>query len=240
MKRTLTVILSLYCLTAQASLDVKDAIVKIYAVQSQSDYFRPWNKSGPVQGTGSGQMIAVGEGLTNVSTSATLESFKMLNFDFADTNTNWIVAEDMRILHKSAEQGDAFDQRLLGLYYYFGDNVKKSNAEAAKWYLKSAEQGDADAQVLYGYLFYCGDGVEKNFAEAVKWFRKSAEQGQADAQCNLGVCYENGTGVTKDHAEAIKWFKKAADQGSANAQSIMQGFVSPTNSNAGASMKPVP
>jgi len=47
MKRTLTVILSLYCLVAQAAPDIRDAIVKIYAVQSQSDYFRPWNKSGP-------------------------------------------------------------------------------------------------------------------------------------------------------------------------------------------------
>ena len=65
MKRTLTVILSLYCLAAQASLDIKDAIVKIYAVQSQSDYFRPWNKSGPVQGTGSGAIIKGRKILTN-------------------------------------------------------------------------------------------------------------------------------------------------------------------------------
>ena len=65
MKRTLTVILSLYCLAAQAAPDIKDAIVKIYAVQSQSDYFRPWNKRGPVQGTGSGAIIKGRKILTN-------------------------------------------------------------------------------------------------------------------------------------------------------------------------------
>lgn len=104
---------------------------------------------------------------------------------------------------------------------------------------QDAEKGDALAQQVLGGCYYFGDMVKKNFAEAAKWYRKSAEQGQADAQCNLGVCYENGTGVTKDHAEALKWFRKAADQGNANAQRIMQGFASPTNSNAGAMLKPV-
>jgi TPR repeat protein len=114
---------------------------------------------------------------------------------------------------KSAAQGYAVAQFILGYCYAEGTGVTQDYAEAVKWFRKSAEQGNADAQFNLGYCYEEGNGVTQDYAEAVKWYRKSAEQGDADAQFSLGCCYEEGNGVLKDIPEAIKWYTKAAEQG---------------------------
>ena len=47
---------------------------------------------------------------------------------------------------KAAEQGDADAQNFLGWMYSHGSGVRKSKAEAIKWYRKAAEQGDSEAK----------------------------------------------------------------------------------------------
>jgi TPR repeat protein len=54
--------------------------------------------------------------------------------------------EAVKWLTKSAEQGDAAAQCLLGLCYENGTGVAKDQKEAVKWYTKSAEQGDERAK----------------------------------------------------------------------------------------------
>ena len=90
---------------------------------------------------------------------------------------NSVSAESISKYRKSAEQGHAKAQYLLGICYYIGKGVTKDSVEAVKWYRKAAEQGHAGAQCSLGSCYYIGEGVTKDFAEAVKWFRKSAEQG---------------------------------------------------------------
>jgi S1-C subfamily serine protease len=48
-----------------AATDVRDAMVKIYAVQNQPDYDNPWNMKGPESFSGSGCIIAGNRILTN-------------------------------------------------------------------------------------------------------------------------------------------------------------------------------
>ena len=125
-------------------------------------------------------------------------------------------------LRKSAEQGNPFAMRRLGLVF-----EEKDKAESDEWYRKAAEtlykeakQGDARAQFELGGLYRDGFGVSKDAAEADKWFklaaknyRAAAEQGDPDAQCTLGEFYQQGVGVEKDEAEAVKWFRTAAEHG---------------------------
>ncbi len=47
---------------------------------------------------------------------------------------------------KSAEQGYAPAQCLLGEAYFYGDGVRENRAEAGEWYRKAARQGDINAQ----------------------------------------------------------------------------------------------
>ena len=135
-----------------------------------------------------------------------------------------VVGEDTSIgswqeVKKSAEQGNADAQWLLGNYYYYeGDGVPQSYSEAVKWYRKSAEQGNADAQYGLGLCYYEGNGVSQSYSEAVKWWRRAAEQGDAVAQSRLGLCYYEGNGVPQSYSEAVKWWRRAAEQGDAYAQ----------------------
>jgi TPR repeat protein/V8-like Glu-specific endopeptidase len=119
---------------------------------------------------------------------------------------------------KSADQGDAVAQFLLGAMYENGEGVAEDDAEAVKWYRKSADQGDAVAQFLLGAMYENGEGVAEDEAEAVKWYRKSADQGDADAQNSLGISYALGRGVAQDYVAAYEWWLKAAKQELANAQ----------------------
>jgi len=124
----------------------------------------------------------------------------------------------LKIFKKSAEQGDASAQLLLGAMYAKGQGVVQDYKKAVKWYRKSAGQGFAPAQYNLGLMYHKGYGVIQNYKEALKWFRKSAGQGFAPAQYNLGLMYRQGQGVPQDYKEAVKWYRKSAQQGYAKAQ----------------------
>lgn len=110
---------------------------------------------------------------------------------------------------KSAEQGNAFSQSMLGAIYL----DKKDYNESMQWSLKAAEQGNASAQLCVGAMYSKGlGGVKASWVEAAKWMRRAADQGLGDAQGALGECYQNGEGVPQDYVEAYKWFNLSAAQ----------------------------
>ena len=94
-------------------------------------------------------------------------------------------AEVVKRYRKTAEQGIAEAQFILGFCYDNGRGVGQDKKEAAKWYRKAAEQGDGKASYYLGEMCENGLGVEKNEAEAVKWYRKAAENGDEDAKTAL-------------------------------------------------------
>jgi CheY-like chemotaxis protein len=119
---------------------------------------------------------------------------------------------------KSAVKGNVDVQFQLGVEYFAGKVVTKSDSEAVKWFKKAAEQGHAEAKLYLGHIYLRGGGVDKNESEGVKWVKRAAEQGNDNAQFYLGHMYLSGDGVDKNESEAVKWFKKAAEQGHAGAQ----------------------
>jgi len=127
---------------------------------------------------------------------------------------------------KTAEQGNAEAQFILGKRYDNGDGVEKNAEEAVEWYRKAAEQGNSDAQLALGGCYSIGCGVEENPEEAIKWLLKAVEQGNSDAQLALGRCYLNGYGVEENPEEAFKWYRKAAEQGNSDAQLALGGCYS--------------
>ena len=57
-------------------------------------------------------------------------------------------------IEKSAQQGDAKAQFVLGSMYFLGDVVSKDDKKTFYWYKKSEEQGDAEAQFNLGVMYY--------------------------------------------------------------------------------------
>jgi TPR repeat protein len=119
---------------------------------------------------------------------------------------------------RTAEQGYAVAQLLLGGCYRSGDGIKQDYVETLKWYRKAADQGNAYAQNNLGMMYQSGYGTEKNNKEAAKWYRKAAEQNQANAQYLLGVMYEKGQGVPQDDKQAVQWYLRAVEQENPDAQ----------------------
>ena len=66
---------------------------------------------------------------------------------------------------KSAEQGRADAQLILGSIYELGEGIPQDYAEAVQWYRKAAEQGHAKAQFMLGGMYDEGKGVPPAFLQ---------------------------------------------------------------------------
>jgi TPR repeat protein len=62
--------------------------------------------------------------------------------------------DNMQELTLKAEQGDARAQFRLGMAYYNGDRIEKSQIKALKWWTKAAEQGVNDADYCLGCIYF--------------------------------------------------------------------------------------
>lgn len=124
----------------------------------------------------------------------------------------------VELASKSAEQGHAEGQYLLGTLYMQGKGVPKNEAMAAEWFQKGALQGHAESQWLLGLLYDQGRGVPEDDAIASEWYGKAAEQGDPLAQRNLGLQYFQGHGVPENYVKAYAWVSIAAAQGDAAAK----------------------
>lgn len=122
---------------------------------------------------------------------------------------------------KSAEQGCAYAQCVLGMSYKRGNGVSQDFDKAYYWFVKASKYEEPAALFNLGQCYYEGKGVEQDYKSAVNWFSKAAELGVALAQNNLAFCYEHGQGVSKDLEKAIYWFNKSAEQGLSSAQNSL-------------------
>ena len=128
-------------------------------------------------------------------------------------------AEAEQIL-KSAEQGNAEAQYLLGCLYESGEGIEQNYSKALEWYRKAAEQGNAGAQSCLGKFYEEGLGVQQDYNESAKWYRKAAECGEPAAQLAMvQICL-----VEKKYPEAVQWCYKVAKQGNVKAQCFMGQF----------------
>ena len=116
-------------------------------------------------------------------------------------------SEDLVLVEKAAEQGDAKAQYLLGTLY-LGQKLYET---AFKWFHKAAEQGDINAQSKLGCFYLTGQGVLEDKNKALEWFSKAAEKGEARAQFYMGL-------LSNDGVKAAEWYRKAAKQGDIDAQ----------------------
>ena len=129
-------------------------------------------------------------------------------------------------IKKSAKQGNAEAQFLLGEMYSLGQGVSKDDKQAFYWIKKSAKQGNAEAQFLLWEMYSLGQGVSKDDKQAFYWTKKSAKQGNAEAQLALGLMYLDGSGVSRDNKQAFYWIRKSAKQGNTYAQATVGGMYS--------------
>ena len=110
--------------------------------------------------------------------------------------------EAARWISKSADQGNARAQRVLGSIYLEGRGVVRSEAEAISWYRRAAEQGDLTAQAALAFACSRGLGTPRDDAEAARWYR-AGDAAPAAVQARLGSRFASGRHVPRDFEEAV-------------------------------------
>jgi TPR repeat protein len=115
-------------------------------------------------------------------------------------------------LKKSAKNGYAYAQRLLGVAYAMGaPYFKQDYKEAIKWYLKAADQGDLYAICNLGLMLEEGHGCDKDLKAAVDHYKIVADAGLPYAQHLLADMYYFGKGVEPDRQKAYDLYKMASE-----------------------------
>ncbi|MDX1575768.1 MAG: hypothetical protein R3285_06220, partial [Kiloniellales bacterium] len=121
--------------------------------------------------------------------------------------------EDIALLRRRAEAGDAAAQYQLAEVYRRGFPLARDEAKALELYRLAAGQGHAAAQFRLGELYDEGALVARDPGKALEYYRLAAEQGHAGAQYALAHTYHLGRGVAQDMAAAMEWYGRAAEQG---------------------------
>ena len=112
-------------------------------------------------------------------------------------------------LKKSAEQGNAEAQELLGNCYMQGTGVDKDEKTAAYWHEKAAEQGRTFSQSELVRCYEQGIGVEINDKIVVKWLEKLTD---AESQFKLAFYYESGSGTYENELKAVEIYQRLVSE----------------------------
>jgi hypothetical protein len=123
-----------------------------------------------------------------------------------------------------ADQGEAYAQAVVSIYYSLGYRTEKNMGLAAKYAILSAKQKNPLGIYRLGVMRQEGiGGIEQNEAEG-KALKEASFQGlnkmKGDpyAITALGIMCFRGEGVQKNMTEAARLYKIAADMGYAPAQ----------------------
>ena len=90
--------------------------------------------------------------------------------------------ESVRWSLLAAKQGDANNQKQVGISYYHGIGVIQDYAEAMKWLRLSAEQGHVESQWVLADMYKTGKGSTSNKTLAHMWFNIAASNGYSPAK----------------------------------------------------------
>lgn len=86
---------------------------------------------------------------------------------------------------KSANNGYAHAQSVLGYLYYWGDPIigkTKDYNSALKWFLMSAEQNDISALYYLGEMYNDGTGVSRDLNKSLEYHYRAAQNGHDVSQ----------------------------------------------------------
>lgn len=82
----------------------------------------------------------------------------------------------------AANQGHADAQASLGLLYWEGKGVEKSQKKAAGWYIEAASNGSGIGMYNAAYCYYLGKGVKQDKEKAKQYFKAAAALGVPNAK----------------------------------------------------------
>lgn len=116
----------------------------------------------------------------------------------------------LRILEKSAQQGDASAMMGLTLYYQHIHQFPK----AVFWAKKGAHAGNPQSESYLGFAYYHGHGIQKNLKKSIYWLEKAASHHEYSSTYFLAYLHQYGKGGFPQNIHAaIPLYEAAAKDG---------------------------
>lgn len=129
------------------------------------------------------------------------------------------IKEQLEILQKAAEKGEAEAQSQWGLLLVTGDSVEQDVQGGLEWLRRAAGQGDVTAMFNLGIILEKGLEGDPDPEEAALWYWQAAELGDAQAKMRLGNMLLKGLGFSPG-SPAISAVGASAEKGHPYAQSF--------------------
>lgn len=143
-----------------------------------------------------------------------------LNYRLGDLGLQQSYPDAVTYLQKSADQGFASAQRVLGLMYGEGVGVTQDYQKAIELFKKAAEHGDMRANGLLGAYYENGYGVEQDYIQALDYYTKAASTGSDAAEFSIAQLLHK----MRRYSQAYKWYGKAAKRGRKNARLMVARY----------------
>ena len=123
----------------------------------------------------------------------------------------------LRWFSESAQNGNAYAQYKLAVYFEEGQEIPQDTEIAQKYYAAALtrftqqEEAEQDPQLQYriANMFLNGKGTDPDLSTALYWFSKSAENGNAYAQYKLASYFDEGQEIPQDAEIAQKYYVDA-------------------------------
>lgn len=123
-------------------------------------------------------------------------------------------AARFKLIKPFADKGDVVSEVEVGISYYLGQGVAKSDTLAVQWLTKAADAGSARGMHELSLLVLEGEGTRTDTVRANKLTRQSAVQGWGPALYSMGIRNMNGDdGVQQDQIEGERLLVLAANAG---------------------------
>lgn len=139
-----------------------------------------------------GRCYLIGEGIEADADKAVKWLTKAADSDDAESayylatyleNTGYTNYVDIAYYYMvAANQGIADAQASLGLLYWEGKGVDRSEIKAADWFMEAARRGNNVGIYNIGYCYYLGKGVPQNKEKGREYFRIAAAHGNTQAK----------------------------------------------------------
>ena len=117
-----------------------------------------------------------------------------------------------RLMKAAAEQGHAGAQGLLGILYFYGqevfveDGYPKNHHEALKWLTHAVDNGNVAALNCLSSMYLDGIGTNQNIQKGLQLLTEAVDKHDPSAILKMGKLYAEGKHIELNRAKALMYF----------------------------------
>ncbi len=139
-------------------------------------------------------------------------------------NVQIVESDALKLLKNSAAQNFIPSLNELGLDYYTGKFVKKSQPNAISVWKAAENLGSSEAKLRIAIAKINGPLTSTNDKKLISEIDSAMSQGSVLAQATLAYCYQKGIGMETSIPLAVKYYRLAAQRGSQFAFNQLKGM----------------